>query len=98
MEFATPTLQSVFKYLTTTDPTLLGFEALGIWILYVSAGPAFNLIADIARGYAGDTSPPAALDAIVANGNAYLIDIRSQVGQSPHCFLLFHKSQIDTLP
>lgn len=75
----TPVAKSIFNFLTTTDPTLLGFEAIGIYILYKLIGPTTNAVSGYLRGYADNVTPAAALDSVSVQGNAFLIDIRTQV-------------------
>lgn len=76
---ATPAVKGIFTFLTTTDPTLLGFEAIGIYILYLLAGPTADAISGLLRGYAGNVSPASALDSVSNKGNAFLVDVRTQV-------------------
>ncbi|KAK9846572.1 hypothetical protein WJX81_006817 [Elliptochloris bilobata] len=82
LETARPTVDStvstVSSTLATTDPVVLAEYAAGLVALYYLGPPLLKGIFGSLRGYAGNISPAAALDAVSNDGNTLLIDIRTE--------------------
>jgi rhodanese-related sulfurtransferase len=74
---ARPLLESLLTFVTTAQPATLAECALGLAAAYLLLPSALRLGAGALRGYAGDASPAAALDALASGGGAVLLDIRS---------------------
>lgn len=70
-------LESLVHFLTTSSPTLLTETAVGLVAAYYLLPPVLKASFGALRGYAGDVSPAAALDAVCTKGNANLVDIRT---------------------
>lgn len=73
-----PLLQQLLTFVTTTPPTLLAEYAVGAVALYYLSPTLLSLLAGSTRGYAGEVSAAAALDQVCSDGNAVIVDIRSQ--------------------
>ena len=52
-------------------------SARGLEVSTLQAPPLLKLVFGGLRGYAGDVSPPAALDLVSTRGNTFIIDLRS---------------------
>lgn len=70
---ATPVARGLAEVLANSDPVTLGEYALGAVALYYLTPAFFGAF----RGFAGQLSAAAALDAVVQEASAVLIDIRS---------------------
>lgn len=73
-----PIVEQVVTFLTTSEPVVVAESALGVIAAFYLAGPLLSLLGGAIRGYAGDISPAAALDALFERGNTYLVDIRTE--------------------
>ncbi|KAK9843352.1 hypothetical protein WJX74_010836 [Apatococcus lobatus] len=72
-----PQVSNSVGKLSSADPTTLGKYALGLAALYF-LGPAFlRGLFGTFRGYRGNISPAAALDALANDGNTVLVDVRT---------------------
>lgn len=78
-DVATPAVKSFVTFLTTTDPTVLGYYTLTALGLYLLGPTLFSFLIQSTRGYAGDISPAGALDVVLTKGSAAMIDIRTLV-------------------
>ena len=74
---AKPLFESLVTFITTSPPTILAETAVGLVAAYYLLPPVLKASVGLLRGYAGDVSPPAALDALATQGNAVMVDIRS---------------------
>lgn len=74
---AKPALDQAAYFLTHTEPVVLAEYALGLVALYYLAPPLFKASFGALRGYAGEVTPAAALDALSSNSNSVLVDIRT---------------------
>lgn len=74
---AKPLLDTLVQFLTTSSPTVLAETALGLVAAYYLLPPVLKASSGLLRGYAGDVSPAAALDALATQSNAVLVDIRT---------------------
>jgi rhodanese-related sulfurtransferase len=72
-----PLLESLVHFLTTSSPTVLTETAVGLVAAYYLLPPVLKASVSVFRGYAGDVSPAAALDALSTKSNANLVDIRT---------------------
>jgi rhodanese-related sulfurtransferase len=72
-----PLLESLVRFLTTSSPTVLAETAVGLVAAYYLLPPVLKAAGGALRGYGGDVSPAAALDALSTQGNANLVDIRT---------------------
>lgn len=72
-----PLIESLIHFLTTSSPTLLAETAVGLVAAYYLLPPVLKATVGALRGYGGDVSPAAALDALSTQGNANLVDIRT---------------------
>ncbi|KAK9866513.1 hypothetical protein WJX84_008419 [Apatococcus fuscideae] len=72
-----PQISQSLGSLSSADPTTLGKYALGLAALYF-LGPTFlRTLFGTFRGYKGDITPAAALDALANDGNTILVDVRT---------------------
>ncbi|GAB4821917.1 hypothetical protein N2152v2_008963 [Parachlorella kessleri] len=74
---AKPWVDQATYFLTHTDPVSLGEYGLGLLALYYLAPPLLKATFGALRGFAGEVSPAAALDALSSGGGAVLLDIRT---------------------
>lgn len=74
---AKPLLESLVTFVTTSPPEIVAETAVGLVAAYYLLPPVFKATVGLLRGYAGDVSPAAALDALSTQGNAVLVDVRS---------------------
>eukprot|EP00210_Caulerpa_lentillifera_P001133 g1092.t1 len=74
---ATPAVKTSVNFLTTTEPIVLGYYAIGAFALYFLGPSLLSLTFESLRGYAGDISAPAALDCVLSEEDAVMIDIRT---------------------
>lgn len=74
---AKPLLETLVQFLTTSSPTVLAETALGLVAAYYLLPPVLKASSGLLRGYAGDVTPAAALDALATQSNAVLVDIRT---------------------
>ncbi|KAH7616534.1 putative Calcium sensing receptor, chloroplastic [Nannochloris sp. 'desiccata'] len=72
-----PLLESLVHFFTTSSPTVLAETAVGLVAAYYLLPPVLKASVGALRGYAGDVSPAAALDALSTQGKANLVDIRT---------------------
>ncbi|KAL3132062.1 hypothetical protein ABBQ32_008676 [Trebouxia sp. C0010 RCD-2024] len=75
---AKPSLTSSLTSLSSRDPGTLAEYALGAVVIYYLGPPFLKGLLGAFRGYAGEISPAAALDAVACDGNTYIVDIRTQ--------------------
>lgn len=78
-DVATPAVKTSISFLTTTEPIVLGYYAVGAVGLYFFGPTLLSFLIGAARGYAGDISAAGALDAVMKSGKAFLLDIRTAV-------------------
>lgn len=71
-----PYISKGVTFVTTTDPVLLGEYAIGAFALYLLAPPLLGAFLGSFRGFAGELSAVAALDAL-NNDSCLLVDIRT---------------------
>jgi hypothetical protein len=74
---ATSVATNVYTFLTTTEPAVLAYDALGAIAVAYLTPPLAKAGLDAARGYAGDVLPTTALDCLASDSNSMLVDIRS---------------------
>ncbi len=74
---AAPAAEKAASAAAAAGPVALAQAAAALGVLYVVGPPLVRAITTSARGYAGEVSPPAALDAVARGGDAVLIDLRS---------------------
>mmetsp|Transcript_7847 Transcript_7847/g.19568 ORF Transcript_7847/g.19568 Transcript_7847/m.19568 type:complete len:381 (-) Transcript_7847:883-2025(-) len=74
---ATPFVTKFFQFLASSDPVTLGEYALGAVALTYLAPALFGGLGGSFRGYAGDLAAAAALDLLVNDGGALLVDVRT---------------------
>lgn len=72
-----PLLESLVQFLTTSSPTTLAETAVGLAAAYYLLPPLLKLGFGALRGYGGDVSPAAALDALSTRGDTVMVDIRT---------------------
>ena len=74
---AVPAAEKAAAAAAAAGPVAVAQAAAGLGLLYVVGPPLVRSLSTAARGYAGDVSPAAALDAVSAGGDVALVDIRS---------------------
>jgi rhodanese-related sulfurtransferase len=74
---ARPLLEALASFVATAPPAQLAEAALGLAAAYYLLPAAARALAAAARGYAADVSPAAALAALLARGDAVLVDVRA---------------------
>lgn len=74
-----PIIDSSIDFVKSSSPETLVQYAAGGAVAWLLLPPALSLVAASLRGYAGQASPPAILDALVTQSNVILIDIRSSL-------------------
>lgn len=72
-----PLLESFVHFVTTSSPTVLAECTLGLVAAYYLVPPLLKAGVGALRGYAGDVTPAAALDALSSRGDTVLVDVRS---------------------
>lgn len=77
VDTAKPLLENLVHFLTTSSPTTLAEVAVGLVASYYLLPPVLKAAGGALRGYAGDVSAAAALDALSTRGDAFLLDIRT---------------------
>eukprot|EP00240_Pyramimonas_obovata_P005213 CAMPEP_0118936398 /NCGR_PEP_ID=MMETSP1169-20130426/18732_1 /TAXON_ID=36882 /ORGANISM="Pyramimonas obovata, Strain CCMP722" /LENGTH=425 /DNA_ID=CAMNT_0006879645 /DNA_START=77 /DNA_END=1354 /DNA_ORIENTATION=+ len=74
---AKPVVQGAFEFLSTTEPTVLAEYAAVLYLVYLSRGIIAGFIGKTIRGYSGDLTPPQALNMLMENKSAVLVDLRT---------------------
>jgi len=74
---AVPAAEKAAAAASAAGPVALAQGAAALGLLYVVGPSLIRSLTTAARGYAGDISPAAALDAVTAGGDVALVDIRS---------------------
>ncbi|KAI3438913.1 hypothetical protein D9Q98_001327 [Chlorella vulgaris] len=79
---ATTLAQKSYNFLTTTEPSVLAYDALGAIAVAYFTPPLLKAGINAARGYAGDVLPTTALDNLASDPSAVLVDIRSAMSKA----------------
>jgi len=77
----TPFLQSFFQAVMNSEPATLAEYLVFIYLAYLLLPFAGAQLGKTLRGYAGELSPPEALDMLMKDGNSVILDIRTQEEQ-----------------
>lgn len=74
---ATPTINKIISFLTTTEPETLAKGGVGLVGAYYLLPVALKALFGSLRGYSGELSAPKAVDLVSQSDNAILVDLRS---------------------
>ena len=74
---AVPAAEKAAAAAAAAGPVAVAQAAAALAVLYVAGPPLVRTLTTSARGYAGDVSPAAALDAVSAGGDVALVDLRT---------------------
>lgn len=74
---AKPFVEQAINFLVTSEPVVLGQYAAGLIAAYYLAPPLLSAGVGLLRGYAGDVTPAAALNAVESESGSFIVDIRS---------------------
>jgi len=69
--------ETVFQFLVKSDAETLAETGVGLLALYYLTPYAIAAAATKVRGYAGSLNPPSALDVLLKDGSAVLVDMRT---------------------
>ncbi|CAD7695911.1 unnamed protein product [Ostreobium quekettii] len=76
IDVAAPAVGKVAGFLTTSSPLVLAETAAALYAVYLLGPSLLRAILRALKGYAGEASAPAVLDALGGEADAVLIDVR----------------------
>lgn len=78
IQVSKPVASSVVEFVTTTPPLLLAEYSAAGALVYLLAPSILSFGISVARGYAGEVSPAAALDKLASDSSSFILDIRTR--------------------
>lgn len=74
---AQPVLESIIEFIVKSDAATLAETGVALYLVYLLLPYLGDSIATTIRGYAGDLNAPSALNLLIQDGAAVLVDVRT---------------------